>query len=30
MPGSYDVKLFTNRQSTGTFNFAGQLQANSN
>jgi hypothetical protein len=29
-PGSYDVKLFTNRQSTGTFNFAGQLQANSN
>ncbi len=29
-PGRYDVKLLTNRQRTGTFNFIGQLQANSN
>jgi transglutaminase/protease-like cytokinesis protein 3 len=29
-PGRYDVKLFSNRQPTGRFNFIGQLQANAN
>jgi transglutaminase-like putative cysteine protease len=28
-PGSWDVKLYTNRQQFGSFAYAGQLQANS-
>jgi transglutaminase-like putative cysteine protease len=28
--GSYDVKLFSNRDVSGTFDFVGQLQANAN
>ena len=29
-PGSYDVKLYSNREAVGTFEFTGQLQANAN
>jgi transglutaminase-like putative cysteine protease len=29
-PGRYDVKLFSNRERSGTYDFVGQLQANAN
>ena len=29
-PGRYDVKLYSNREANGTFEFTGQLQANAN